>query len=286
MNRILIVAALLLSLALPTTASAHMQLGIQDDGQMLFSAPTADAYLQRADTVHARWIRIMVTENVWNNERPQLMVALTNAKAHHKRVMVSLLAWQSNPTPDQWRAFALEVAPAIAPYVDAWSPLNEPNCFGFMTRGGPTGPAYGRLWDHVAPILRYFDPSAKLVAGDTCPNPDGAKIMRWFFKHRHPVTPDVMGIHPYYDGCAFKHHRDGSWRLPDVGDAVRLARQNHVRVWATEWAQWPDQPAACWVTSLNAMRRAGVRKVFIYDTPGKSWDTQMRPAALAAVAQR
>jgi hypothetical protein len=98
---------------------------MQDDESLKYD--TAN-YLARADLVAADWIRLIVYDSHWNaGETDAYVLAAAAAKAHGKRVMVSLAFWHSHPTPAEARVFAERVYARMAPVVDAWSPMNEPN---------------------------------------------------------------------------------------------------------------------------------------------------------------
>lgn len=95
-----------------------MSLGIQDD-----DVP-AQQLVARANDVDADWIRMMVPDN---HDLAPYVEAAKVAHDSGKHVLASMLAYRSAPTPASWAGYAQTVVSAMAPYVDAWSPMNEPN---------------------------------------------------------------------------------------------------------------------------------------------------------------
>lgn len=127
MTRLMILlAALAFSLAITAPDSAAMSLGMQDDAAMTYQDPAT--YLARVDGVKAGWLRLSVTAGHWRGGQADAYVAAAAAaRADGKKVFVSLLSWRDYPTPAEWRAYAEQVVARMAPYVDAWSVMNEPN---------------------------------------------------------------------------------------------------------------------------------------------------------------
>src|SRR5690349_23326816 len=101
-----------------------MQLGMESDEALKHDT---EAYLARADGVGATWVRLTVGSSRWQWESDAYVNAAAAAQADGKHVLVTLMSWQQYPTPAAWAAFARSVVARMSPYVDAWSPLNEPN---------------------------------------------------------------------------------------------------------------------------------------------------------------
>src|SRR6476659_6444912 len=100
-----------------------MQLGMESDQALKYDTA---AYLARTDGVGATWMRLTVGSGHWPTEADAYVNAAAAAQADGKRVLVTLMSWQQYPTPEEWAAFAQQVVARMGPYVDAWSPLNEP----------------------------------------------------------------------------------------------------------------------------------------------------------------
>lgn len=145
-----------------------MSLGIQDDDAFSQTGTFGtSALLDRADAIDAGWVRVMVVDTRWNaGQDGEYVRAVAEAKARGKRVMASLLAWRTQPTAAEWRAYTRRVVARMAPYVDAWSVMNEPNWPGMNAATGtacmliPTpistpiertvdGVKVQRVWRHV-----------------------------------------------------------------------------------------------------------------------------------------
>lgn len=282
-------------------AQAAPPLGVQDDDAMIGSG--ALAYLDRAQTLGASWIRLNVSDVRWNHERAGGYVEA--ARLAHERglkVMVTLMAWKTRPTARKWEAYARQVAFYLAPYVDAWSPMNEPN-IDPMAAAAPNeracyrdrpkfadwfceqrhrARAYARVWNRVTPVLREFDPSAQIIAGELAPTQANATFMRVALR-RMKLRPRILGVHPYDD---LGGPTRGSFRLRTARATVRFARRHgRMSVWATEWAFTPEVGAARWVRAIRRMGHAGMQRVFLYDSRGATWDTKMRPGVRAAIGR-
>lgn len=127
-------AAATLALLAAAPAHADMSLGMQDDeackyhkdaDENVLLGPSAE-WLQRVDTVHAEWVRVMVPHGRWQAESAAIVACARDAQASGHKVFAALFNWNQRPTAGEQRAFAEEVVPSLAPYVDAWSPHNEP----------------------------------------------------------------------------------------------------------------------------------------------------------------
>jgi hypothetical protein len=138
MRGALLAATVTLALATAGPAPADMQLGLQNDDRLVLAGETGGLrYLKRVDRVGASWVRVMVPDTRWNaGQAHEYVRAVQQAHADGKRVMATLLAWETTPTPRQWEIYARDVVGQMAPYVDAWSPMNEPN-LGLMRAASP-----------------------------------------------------------------------------------------------------------------------------------------------------
>lgn len=158
MRRAVLVFAVVVCAALsPAVASARMSIGLQNDDAMVQAGPDATtAYLRRADDLGASWVRLSVMDGLWNGGQADAYVAAARA-AHDSghRVIVSLLAWDTHPTAQEWAPFAKLVVARLAPYVDAWSPMNEPNQPNMApATSRPCVPLSGRKLKRVR-VIRY-----------------------------------------------------------------------------------------------------------------------------------
>lgn len=118
------IALSLITLALLPAQAQAMELGWQDDATAMYQPA---AFAQRIEAVQPEWFRIMIPDNHWKGEKGAYIAAVQAAKARGQKVFASLLAWQSHPTAEQWKAYASEVYGELGAYVDAWAPMNEPN---------------------------------------------------------------------------------------------------------------------------------------------------------------
>lgn len=204
-TRALALAASTLLLLLTAAPAQAITLGLQDDDAAVLAGDAGTAaFLQRADDVSAPWVRIMVPDSRWNGgQAVEYVRAAERAHAAGKRVMVSLLAYNSHPTPDQWRSFAEQVTPRLAPYADAWSPMNEPN------------------WPTLSPAVQ--ESCVVAVADSSTPVSSGGRVIvqrRW--KH---VRRGTHWRHHHRKGGRWiyhrvkrhgKQHRRGHWRKVNV----------------------------------------------------------------------
>jgi hypothetical protein len=121
-------ALLLALLALTLPAPAHaldLQLGIEDEEGCKYQPQTA---LARADTVNAGTVRILIPRGRWQAEQDAYVACAARAKASGRRVLAALVSYgHGRPTAAEWHDFAAQAVPRLDPYVDVWSPMNEPN---------------------------------------------------------------------------------------------------------------------------------------------------------------
>jgi hypothetical protein len=133
----LIALVILLGLAgRSDTADAKTVLGYQSDAALC--ADTTHTLDEIAGPANGRWLRLMVQP-----DRPDLQACYLRAvqEAHARRlsVFVTLMRWRGltgaqkpGVTPPEWATAAAHYARLLGPWVDAWSPLNEPNHRAFV----------------------------------------------------------------------------------------------------------------------------------------------------------
>jgi hypothetical protein len=147
-----------------------------------------------------------------------------------------------------------------------------------------SGTAYHRVWDAAAHIIRDVS-NAPMCVGDLAPSAFGRDFMEAFYETGAPVvTPNMLCIHPYERNDPSKPDPGLAWNVSGIYSAAAYAKAHGLTLWVTEWAYWPNQPASWWPIAMSRMRDAGVQVISIYDASGPTWDTFMRPDALAAVA--
>jgi hypothetical protein len=150
------IVALFLAVCITSPASAT-ELGYQDDEMFKFNP---DAAWSRAEGVDATWIRIMVPDSHWKWESDMYVRIAREAKAREMNVMATLMAWQSQPTVAQWQAYSKSVYAKLGPYVDAWSPMNEPNHPKFMPKVDTTCVIHNSTTStprqHLIPGMKYW----------------------------------------------------------------------------------------------------------------------------------
>lgn len=123
-----LLAALAAFMLSPASANASMTFGIQDDWNLALTGSAGTSLeLARADTIHARSVRLSVSDGRWPYNASDYLRAARAAHDRGLQVLVTLTAWQTHPTAAQWQTFTANVVSQLAPYVDAWSPMNEPN---------------------------------------------------------------------------------------------------------------------------------------------------------------
>ncbi len=162
MRRLIALVWLVGWLSIAAGARADMQLGMESDEALKHDTA---AYLARTDGVGATWMRLTVGSGRWLTESDTYVNAAAAAQADGKRVLVTLMSWQQYPTPEAWAAFAQQVVARMAPYVDAWSPLNEPNHWAMAPVQTVTLPARRRAPGR--PPARSATTSASSGAGTT-----------------------------------------------------------------------------------------------------------------------
>jgi len=127
--------------------------------------------VQIVDASGARWIRIDVSEKL-----SDFNASIKNAKAYNLSVLAILDSWMFNKsstfTLEEWRGNVTYYVSQYADYVDAWEIWNEP--------ANPTYPLldlsvpsqenmskivqfYFSMVQIASPIIRQYDPSAKIV---------------------------------------------------------------------------------------------------------------------------
>jgi hypothetical protein len=202
-------------LSVAAGARADMQLGMESD-EALKHDPAG--YLARADGAGATWMRLTVGSSRWLTESDAYVNAAAAAQADGKRVLVTLMSWQQYPTPAAWAAFARQVVARMAPYVDAWSPLNEPNHWAMAP---------------AQTVTCRLDASARTSTSEVR---DGVRIeRRW---HRAPsgrwerIVEETHGKRPNVV-VSFRRAAGGGW-APGPLRHISLLRPATIRV-RTEW---------------------------------------------------
>jgi hypothetical protein len=310
-KRTLLLLVTVLALLAAAAPAQAFERGMQDDANIV-ADPTvrADYLLHRGEPMGIGSVRIMVASNRWRKQRQQYIDTARDLSEQGYKVHVALLAWQNRPTPRQWRRFALKVVPKMAPYVFSWSPMNEPNHDYFAPKIKPSsiravtlrrrGLAYCNVWKKVAPVIRYVDPTAKLVVGDQAPSTENFTFMEAFYSKcgqrklkRLHIKPNVLAIHPY---CICKTPSKiertftGRWAVDTIGEAKRYARKHGLKLWITEWSWGPKTKVKEWRKAFRLFRKAGVKVVVIYDAKGAMegggvWDTKMRRRIIVKLAK-
>lgn len=122
----------LATLAFASPAQARMTLGYQSDTQVTNAPDQTTAFM--ANQANGRAMRLMVQEDKWSYMSDAYLSAVRAAKSHGLFVMVSMYRWRGltgserpGVTPSEWASFTRVAAAKLAPYVDAWSVMNEPN---------------------------------------------------------------------------------------------------------------------------------------------------------------
>jgi hypothetical protein len=134
-TRLLLIVVLALALT-PAGAQARTVLGYQSDTQLC--TDTTHTLDEMAGPANGHWLRLMVQP-----DRPDLQDCYLRAvqEAHARRlgVFVTLMRWRGlsgaekpGVTSQEWATVAAHYARLLGPWVDAWSPLNEPNHRAFV----------------------------------------------------------------------------------------------------------------------------------------------------------
>lgn len=332
----LVLTGIMAFLLLAAPASA-MELGMQQEPM----TPT------RCDQVasHTPWVRIMVQPERWTTDRPRYRATIQRCKALGLRVIVTLTnMYPAAPrlTAGQLAFSAAAISRDLGPWVDAWSPINEPN-HGMFTvafdpyctttirtanvaakktvrykrvrrgkyrrvRSHKTGKwryiktrgrrghwrkivrikrtttittsvvrlrvdvcmaqAARRAYDAAAVQIRRYDPTAKLIFGDTAG--PGGEFMR-FMIGGHTPDADIVGIH-----------------YASPNNAVReVAARLKAPVWITEWGLTPSEQTKL-AGSLNSFDAQGVALTVYYGAleADRKWRNQsLTPAGLLTLAR-
>lgn len=197
---------LLLLLVLPASAQAQTGVAVQNDDACLYGSnndtdgiPTWDEQLDRTAAVHGDTVRLMVPDSHWRTGESDRYVACARvAKERGFTVFASLLAWNTYPTPAEWAAYANEVVGRMAPYVDAWSVMNEPN------------------WPGMSP---HTDTSCKLIpTAQSSVSSNGTPIVRYWKKVKHGTHKRIA------KRVGRKHHRHWAYTFKRVKHGGRYKR--------------------------------------------------------------
>lgn len=121
-------------------AHASLTVGVQSEGQLVAGSDAAAAKtLGLAGQVHAGWVRMMVIDGRYEQQRWAIIRSAKLAHARGMKVMVSMFHW-NGPNGEEGGAgigqlttFVNRVVPDLAPYVDAYG-WNEPNHPAFAPR--------------------------------------------------------------------------------------------------------------------------------------------------------
>jgi hypothetical protein len=119
----------------------------------------------------ARWIRIDASEKL-----SDFNASVKNAKAYNLSVLAILDSWmfnqQTNFTLEEWRGNVTYYVSQYADYVDAWEIYNEPanpnyvlstEKFNSTENMSQIVEFYFSMVEIASPIIREYDPSAKIV---------------------------------------------------------------------------------------------------------------------------
>jgi|YelNatPaOPRAMG01_1025707.scaffolds.fasta_scaffold11442_1 hypothetical protein len=162
---VLVVALILISVALiaaftvkpPPPAPTPSSNNPESVGICVHSLSQGDAYL--VNESGARWIRIDISNN-----QTDLTNSLVNAKTYNLSVLGVLGSWMFNKscnfTLDEWSRAVSSNVSKYAPYVDAWELWNEP---ASTQQGWQLQADYFSMVKIASPIIRQFDPTAKIV---------------------------------------------------------------------------------------------------------------------------
>jgi hypothetical protein len=140
--------------------------GKEGIGISLHSLSANEAQIVNASS--ARWIRIDVF--------PEFETAIKNAKAYDLNVLAILDSWmfdqQTTFTLEEWRENVTHYVSQYANDVDAWEIWNEPanpnytlstKKYNSMENMSQTVEFYFSMVEIASPIIREYDPSAKIV---------------------------------------------------------------------------------------------------------------------------
>jgi hypothetical protein len=290
----------------PGTASmaraGTQPIGLQDDESLKYNTAK---FLARARKLRAKTIRVMIPYNRWYGdsvhppEATTIVNSICAAKDDGKRVIATLLAMDWNPTVRQWVNYSRVVLQSIpSRCVDSWSVMNEPNHdrFGPAIPGGcksrrcvlrRRGFVYRRIYDRIAPLVKYYFPRASLQLMDQAPSSENYRFAKAFFrKGKLKIRAKILAVHPY---CVCsprsRETRNGHWALNSIEDARRFARQHGLKLWVTEWAWPPSAKKKLWFQALRRFRRAGVKLTVIYNVKGPDWNTKMKRSVFRAIAK-
>jgi hypothetical protein len=183
--------------------------------------------------------RFMVPWNAWTPQGPTPAVqaahaVIATARAQGVRqIVVSFDDDDPNsPGVPSERDYATAVEGFVREFagaVDAWGPVNEPNCGGGWedladTAGAQQTAAY---YQQMSSARAAWDPTARLLSPDICDTFAGSAAAEWIAAYRAAGGGfgDVIALHPY---------RDAHAKTLSQTDAVLTAIGEDKPVWATE----------------------------------------------------
>jgi hypothetical protein len=283
---VLVLLAAVVLLGGAPARSVAFDRGIQNDFSM---AAAPDDFYARAGAIDATWVRVMLSDAAWKADPDGVVARLEAAHDAGYRVLATGFTWMRYPTVDAWAAFLRRAVGRLAPYVDAWAPMNEANHWAMRpatARGETEAHAYWRVLQATLPLLHAGDPSAQLVVGDLAPG-NAACFMRRVYAYGGMDEATVLGVHPYqWESPRTAQGDPCEWRASEIADARRFARQRRLALWVTEYGMRPWLPAGWLASALDLFAQASARKVFFYDvgpSATSAWNTRMTPAVIAAI---
>jgi hypothetical protein len=214
---------------LEALAAVPMRLGYQSDAQLLNPA-TRKQTLEFMGDARCKRVRLMLQENKLPHRAPipqdwvsgpakQYLDAVQAAYKECGSVMLTMFRWQGlrklerpPPTPAEMVSFARNWVPFFAPWVNAWSPNNEPNHPSFWLAVKKTcyiDHVKGGVADYVVKhgkrrIIRY----KRVHPG----HGQYRRIVRWIKSSKNGTHRFVHGRHGHRDRWVRSKHHATHWR--------------------------------------------------------------------------
>jgi hypothetical protein len=161
-------------LAIPASASAALQMAIEDESVFVSGNPvvsSAQGY-QMLNDLNIKTMRVLITQSSVASgggfDFSSYLNTIQQANANGVTVQVVLVGKYPRPNPSSYAKFAKAAAQTLGGSVTFYSIWNEPNLNAWI-KGSNKGAIYRRLYTAAYKAIRQGDRTAKILMGETSP---------------------------------------------------------------------------------------------------------------------
>lgn len=268
----------------PPTAANQPQFGLALSYTLSTMTPAAvQAEMASIKSLGVGWIRVDLDWSTIQPSSPALfnwtrfdtIVSAANADGISVLPTIGFTpAWarsagcnNSSCAPSSPTQFAIFAAAAVARYssqgIHTWEIWNEPNLATFW-QPTPSATAYVALLKATTQLMRYVDPSVKIISGGLARAHDGGgtiaplEYLQQFCAAGGPALVDGIGFHPYsYPGTPDVSWGSNAWlsidrKHPSVESILQSYGAGSKPIWLTEYGAPTGGPGpAATIAKMN-----------------------------------